>query len=104
LVFGRISPEAAAVAAEQDITVSLYQSEWIQEVNHQTLPQDLKVHLVLDTGMARVGLRTEEELTELLDKLKQSSNIKLTGIFTHFATARSEERRVGKEWKERRVG
>ena len=87
LVFGRISPEAAAVAAEQDITVSLYQSEWIQEVNHQTLPQDLKVHLVLDTGMARVGLRTEEELTELLDKLKQSSNIKLTGIFTHFATA-----------------
>src|SRR5690625_6488249 len=65
LVFGRISPEAAAVAAEQDITVSLYQSEWIQEVNHQTLPQDLKVHLVLDTGMARVLSNLDRKSTRL---------------------------------------
>src|SRR5699024_5864932 len=60
LVLVRISPDAASVAAEQDITDYFYQSEWIQDVNHQTLPQDLKVHLVFDTGMARVGLRTEE--------------------------------------------
>lgn len=91
LVFGRISPEAAGIAVEKNITVSLYQSEWIQEVEQQTLSEKLKVHLVLDTGMARVGLRTEEELIELLDKLKQSNNIKLTGIFTHFATADEAE-------------
>lgn len=87
LVFGRVSPKAAFVAAEQNITVTFFQKEWIQEVNRYTLTKELKVHLEMDTGMARAGLRTEEELTELLQILKRSPNIQLTGVYTHFATA-----------------
>src|SRR5699024_6654228 len=39
-----------------------------------------------DTGMGRIGIRTEEELKELLSLLKEPA-FYLEGIFTHFATA-----------------
>ena len=46
-----------------------------------------KVHLKLDTGMNRIGVRTAEEaqaLTRLIDSLP---GVALTGCFTHMATA-----------------
>ncbi|GAA0610706.1 alanine racemase [Virgibacillus siamensis] len=87
LVFGRVAPKDVAIAAEKDITLTFFQKEWLQEVNQISLPQTLKLHMKWDTGMGRIGLRTEKELKELIDELKDQSNVQLTGIYTHFATA-----------------
>jgi len=46
----------------------------------------LNVHLKIDTGMGRVGCRPEEA-TALLDTIRKSCRLQLTGIYTHFATA-----------------
>ncbi|WP_174615749.1 alanine racemase [Virgibacillus ihumii] len=87
LVFGRVAPKDAAVAAEKDITLTFFQKEWLQEVKQTSLPQTLKLHMKWDTGMGRIGLRTDEELKEIVGELKDQSNVQLTGIYTHFATA-----------------
>ena len=53
----------------------------------QKLGRCAKVHLKLDTGMNRIGVRTAEEaqaLTRLIDSLP---GVALTGCFTHMATA-----------------
>src|SRR5699024_3936411 len=59
---------------------------WINKAE-QLLTTDVNVHLKIDTGMGRAGIRTKEELKELLQSLKQYKYIKLTGVYTHFATA-----------------
>lgn len=87
LVFGRILPEDVPAAVNYDITLTCFQKEWIRDVNRLSLPSPVKVHMKWDTGMGRVGLRTEEELKEITEEIRSSSGIHLTGIFTHFATA-----------------
>ena len=47
------------------------------------------VHLKIDTGMNRVGVRYDQ-LNEFADKLKQFKNLKLDGAMTHFAAADSD--------------
>lgn len=47
--------------------------------------QDTKIHLKIDTGMHRNGVCVEN--LEYAMKLIQNSNLILTGIFTHFASA-----------------
>ena len=46
-----------------------------------------EVHLKIDTGMGRIGVRTENELRAVTEALKSSGHVKLTGAFTHFADA-----------------
>ena len=53
------------------------------------MPAD--VHLKIDTGMNRIGLKTMEELAVLLDRLRESQWVRLEGVFTHFATADEAE-------------
>ena len=45
------------------------------------------VHVKLDTGMNRIGLRTGEEADALAAALAAASRVRVTGIYTHFADA-----------------
>ena len=87
LVFGWVPPEAASIASEKDIALTFFQKEWLQEVNKQTYKKNLKLHMKWDTGMGRVGIRTEEEIKQVVDVLNDNPSIYLTGVYTHFATA-----------------
>ncbi|SFM29912.1 alanine racemase [Gracilibacillus orientalis] len=89
LVMGWIRPEDAEIAVQHDITVTCYQKEWLEEVQKLSLSKPLTVHLKWDTGMGRIGIRTEQELLGIIPLL-QHKNIYLEAIFTHFATADEE--------------
>lgn len=86
-VLGWVDAKYAHIAIEKDIMLTCFQKEWIEEVTTMDLKQPLKVQLKWDTGMGRIGLRTEEELTEIVHALNQAPCIQLIGVFTHFATA-----------------
>ncbi len=45
------------------------------------------MHLKLDTGMGRIGARTEDEVRDILAALAECPHVRLTGAFTHFADA-----------------
>ncbi len=51
----------------------------------------LDVHLEVDTGMGRAGVR-DEAAPELVERLAKLSGLRLDGIFTHFASADEPER------------
>ncbi|WP_010529408.1 alanine racemase [Lentibacillus jeotgali] len=87
LVFGRVLPEDVPTAVNHDITLTCFQKEWIRDVNRLSLPSPVKVHMKWDTGMGRVGLRTEEELKDVTEEIRSCSRVQLTGVYTHFATA-----------------
>ena len=44
-------------------------------------------HLKLDTGMSRVGVRTDAELDALLARWRDCPEVEMEGVFTHFCVA-----------------
>lgn len=90
LVMGRVRPEDVPLAIEKNITLTCYQKEWLQEVDELQLDKPVTIHLKWDTGMGRIGLRTEEELINILPLLKKDT-FHLEGVYTHFATADEED-------------
>ena len=44
----------------------------------------VKVHIKYDTGMHRLGIRSLDELEELLKVSKELKNVKITGLFSHY--------------------
>lgn len=78
-------PEAAGVAAKHDVILSVFSAAWLEEAKVHLNDRPLTVHIKVDTGMGRLGLRTREELDALLKAA--DDRFVLEGIYTHFATA-----------------
>lgn len=53
----------------------------------QALGKDAKIHIKLDTGMNRIGFKPTKESVDIIEKIAKLPNIKIQGIFTHFACA-----------------
>lgn len=79
----------AKKAAELDITVAVSGVEWLKQVftEQKQFKRKLKIHIKIDCGMGRVGLRDAETLHSMVTLIKQSEKIILDGIFTHFPCA-----------------
>jgi alanine racemase len=80
-----------AVLAGVDIVVwgedfLAYLSELAQEMDKAA-----RVHIKLDTGMGRLGIRDPQRATELVAHAVAAPNVELAGIMTHFATADEPE-------------
>lgn len=50
-----------------------------------------KVHIMLDTGMNRVGL-DEKRLISLIEKITNTENVDIEGLYTHFAAADTKDK------------
>ena len=70
-----------------NITITISNMEYFNELVTLELPKQLKVHIKLDTGMSRLGIQTQQELKEIVEKLDSNTNLFLEGIYTHFATS-----------------
>lgn len=50
-----------------------------------------EIHLKIDTGMGRIGIRDEEELRAVTNALQECRSVRLSGAFTHFSDADGDE-------------
>ncbi len=88
LVLGASRVSDLPLAAKENITLTVFREEWVEEASaayHGT--EVVKLHLKLDTGMGRIGARTQEEVTQILELIEKAPNLQIEGIYTHFATA-----------------
>lgn len=93
LVFGWTRPTDVQAAARNNISLTVYQKEWIEEAaKHYEGNAPVFLHLKMDTGMGRIGVKTEEELKGLVTALKADPRMIAEGVFTHFATADENDR------------
>ena len=72
LVLGRTSPAEWVSAVQAGLSLAVFEPSDIigLEKIGQLLNKTIRVHLKLDTGMSRLGVRTEAELEEMLRILK----------------------------------
>ncbi|MGX6446369.1 alanine racemase [Neobacillus sp. K501] len=88
LVLGASRPEDVQMAINHDITLTVFQEEWLKAAQaHLTSDKELTIHIKLDTGMGRIGVRSKEELAAMEKRISEDPRVILEGIFTHFATA-----------------
>lgn len=74
---------------ENELTPAVWQREHIERLEHaaERLHKDcVRVHLKVDTGMARLGASLED-LSQLLPRLRAARHVKLEGLFSHLASA-----------------
>lgn len=56
------------------------------------LDKECSVHLAVDTGMGRIGVRTAAQIDEILHVLAtEAPHVRLTGAFTHFSDADGDD-------------
>ena len=84
LCFGYINIEDLDIVIKNSITVSIISYDYFKELIK--VNPKIKVHLKINSGMNRFGIKSKEEVLEIVNKLKKS-NMDLEGIYTHFATS-----------------
>ena len=87
IMMGITSDEVSDVV-EHEFTPALFQLEIAEELSRISAERGkaTPVHIKVDTGMTRLGVRLED-LKSFLEQLLALKGIKLEGVFSHFAVA-----------------
>lgn len=89
LIMGYTQPEKAKEIVENDIEQAVYTYEVAKAISDESVRQNkkAKIHIKIDTGMGRIGLKPEEKVIDFAKEISRLPNIIIEGIFTHFAIA-----------------
>lgn len=89
LILGYAFPYAYEALTLQEIRQAVFREDTLTALNTCAgrLGRKAKVHIKVDTGMSRVGIRPDEEGLAFLKKACSLPHIEVEGIFTHFARA-----------------
>ncbi len=93
LVMGPSPVSFAEEAIRRQITLTVPGLDWAREVADSLKDPSgkLHIHVKIDTGMGRIGIRNENEAAELVTLLGSCPAIQVDGAFTHFACADEED-------------
>ena len=87
LVLGATRLEDAKLASNYNISISVFSIEFARELEKIELTKPLKLHIKLDTGMNRIGLKGKNQFEEVLEILSHNSKLMVEGVFTHYGAA-----------------
>ncbi len=87
LILGALLPTELPEVIDREITVTIHSPGRIEELESlaRTRGQQVKVHLLVDTGMARLGVSTTNAV-EYAEMIDSSRWLDLEGLGTHLAT------------------
>ncbi|MCL2825057.1 MAG: alanine racemase [Polyangiaceae bacterium] len=78
---------------ESNLTPVIYSPDQLHALANEVRANGyspVSVHLKIDTGMARLGVRPNT-IEPMLDQIRNSPEVKLTGMMTHFANADGDD-------------
>lgn len=87
MILEPIELESIYDCINNNIAITIENLKYLQTLDHMDLPYEIKVHLKLDTGMNRLGFKSQSELEKAIEIIKENKKIFLEGIYTHFATS-----------------
>lgn len=97
LVLGVVLANELPLAIANKITITVASMDWLASAKAcQNDFSQLHVHVKVDSGMGRIGVKSLEEANQLIADL-QEIGAQVDGIFTHFATADEESTEKFKE-------
>lgn len=99
LVLGYVFPYCYEELIRHDIRIAVFREDTLRELSDcaQRLGKTAKVHVKVDTGMSRIGIRTDGEGSIFVKKVLAKEGIELEGIFTHFARADEADKKYARK-------
>ncbi len=84
---------------DNDITQTVFTYEMAKKLSDTAvkLGKEALVHIKIDTGMGRIGLSPTEESADIAARIQGLPGIRITGCFTHFATADEKDKTFAKK-------
>lgn len=88
LLLNELLPFEASKIVKYNLTVGISTLEIAEKLDKIAIKNSkiIKVHLKVDTGMGRVGIKPENAL-DFMNKVNNFKNIEVEGIYTHFSSA-----------------
>lgn len=88
LILGYTPPEYADTLAQNNIIQGIVSAEYAYTLNARTRTP-IRCHVKLDTGMGRIGITgdTPGDCADSIQDMSFLRNLKIEGIYTHFAVA-----------------
>lgn len=92
LIMGYTPDDTLKFAVENNITTTIINLEQAIKLSEiaESLNKEATVHIKLETGFNRLGLKIDSNTINIIEDIHNLKNIKLEGIFTHFALKSSE--------------
>ena len=80
------------LAVHYGLTLTVCRPEVVKMINAESKRQSkkTKVHIKVDTGMNRQGVKTDAQLCDLLRRVKACDGVVLDGVYSHFANPGDE--------------
>lgn len=87
LVMGHTSNDKLKFAVQNNITLTIFSLEQAIRLSEigELLNKEATIHIKIETGFNRLGLKIDSNTINIIKKIYNLKNIKLEGIFTHFA-------------------
>lgn len=93
LVLGGISEAGADAVARHGLAQAVFDTRtvgWLAAAAAKA-ERPVDVHIKIDSGMSRIGVRDEAALLDVANAVLAAPGLRLAGVFTHFATADTED-------------
>lgn len=89
LVMGEVPYSGIRELLEQDMLATVYNIPYVRALSQEAVRQGktAKLHVKIDTGLHRLGVRVGPQLEELMEEIKRLPNLEVEGAFTHLANA-----------------
>ena len=100
LILGYTFPDSYESLICREVRFTVFRKDTLSELSKavknlesQGIHSKAKVHIKIDTGMSRIGVRTDEEGFSFVRQAFATEQIEVEGIFTHFARADETDKR-----------
>lgn len=90
LCLGVILKDYIDICKTENITVTIPSLEYVKKLKNENI-ENLKVHIKINTGMNRLGIKESEELKEVY-KILEKKKANIEGIYTHIYEANNKQK------------
>ncbi len=89
LLLGYVFPYSYKELAELEIRPACFREDMLSELSAaaQAAGKPIRIHIALDTGMGRIGIRPDDAGLSFVRKARNTPGVVVEGMFTHFAKA-----------------
>lgn len=104
LILGYTFPYSYEKLIEEEVRMAVFREDTLKELSEAAarlsergIRKNAKVHIKVDTGMSRIGVRSDEKGLEFVKRTFETEGIEVEGIFTHFARADESDKTAAKK-------
>ncbi len=99
LILGHTFPYSYEQLIRQEISPAVFRMDSVKELAACAckIGRNVNVHVKVDTGMTRVGIRPDENGLRFVEQLIHMEGIRVEGLFTHFARADESDKTSARE-------